>query len=46
MTVDWRSLGLPVPKRVRDLWHDADVPAAADYTVQVPRHGAVLLRAS
>ncbi len=45
MTVDWRALGLPVPKRVRDLWRDADVPVAADYTVQVPRHGAVLLRA-
>ncbi len=46
ITVDWQSIGLPAPKHVRDVWRGTDVPPAADYTVQVPGHGAVLLRVS
>lgn len=46
ITVNWRAIGLRAPKRVRDLWRGVDVAPAADYTVEVPRHGAVLLRVS
>ncbi len=45
MTVRWQDVGLPRPKRVRDLWRGADLPTAAAYSTDIPRHGAILLRA-
>ncbi|MES3154305.1 glycoside hydrolase family 27 protein [Sphingomonas faeni] len=45
MTVRWQDVGLPQPKRVRDLWRGADLPTGAAYSTDIPRHGAILLRA-
>jgi alpha-galactosidase len=45
MTANWAELGIKKqPKTVRDLWLHQDLAPAADYTVEVPSHGVVMLR--
>jgi alpha-galactosidase len=45
MTARWSELGIAKqPKSVRDLWQHKDLDAAAEYTVEVPSHGVVMLR--
>jgi alpha-galactosidase len=47
ITVDLAQLGLNKSMKLRDLWKGADVSASGGkYTVTVPGHGAVLLKAS
>jgi alpha-galactosidase len=48
ITVKWSDMGLQsAPKRARDLWAHRDVKLdGGEYTVTVPAHGVVLLRAS
>jgi alpha-galactosidase len=45
MTVQWTDLGLKSNPKVRDLWAHRNVRAPGSYTVQVPSHGVVMLRA-
>ncbi|HEY7838225.1 MAG TPA: glycoside hydrolase family 27 protein [Terriglobales bacterium] len=45
MTVQWSGLGLKSNPKVRDLWAHRNVHAPGSYTVQVPSHGVVMLRA-
>jgi len=43
--VDWETLGLEGPQRVRDLWRHRDVGVCdGKYTADVPRHGVQLVR--
>ncbi len=45
VTAHWEALGLSGRQPVRDLWKQRDMGEHADgYAVEVPRHGAVLLR--
>jgi alpha-galactosidase len=45
MTANWSDLGLEGAHSVRDLWLHKDVGTFRDrYTVEVPAHGAVLLK--
>jgi alpha-galactosidase len=45
ITVKWAEVGVKgVNPRVRDLWEHKDVAAAAEFAVDVPAHGVVLLR--
>ena len=47
VTVNLRELGLNETMKLRDLWKHAGVPTSGGkYTVTVPPHGAVLLKAS
>ena len=43
VSVTWADLGLK-PAKVRDVWAKSDLAPADTQTVNVPRHGAVLLR--
>ncbi|MGN6593571.1 MAG: glycoside hydrolase family 27 protein [Terriglobales bacterium] len=45
MTANWQALGVRPKPRVRDLWSHRDFTAAGPYTVTVPAHGVVMLRA-
>jgi len=45
MTVRWSDLGLKSNPKVRDLWAHRNIHAPGSYTVQVPSHGVVMLRA-
>lgn len=45
MSVSWAALGLSGPQPVRDLWlHKSAGTLPAAYSVEVPAHGAVLLK--
>jgi alpha-galactosidase len=45
IAVSWARLGLKPPGRVRDLWRQQDLARPGDdYAVEVPRHGAFLIR--
>jgi alpha-galactosidase len=46
MTVNWSEVGVTSANpKVRDLWAHRDIAnAGADYSVNVPSHGVVLLR--
>ena len=47
MTLDFKAIGLSPPAKVRDLWEHKDIAAVQDtYTVEVPKHGVVLLKVS
>ena len=47
MTLDFKAIGLSPPAKVRDLWEHKDIATAQDtYTVEVPKHGVVLLKVS
>jgi hypothetical protein len=54
MSVNWADLGMPAEpagKRVRDIWkynsHGGDLGVhTGGYTVVVPKHSAVLIRAA
>jgi alpha-galactosidase len=41
----WKDLGIAGPRKVRDLWRQADIgPKNDSYAIQLPRHGSALLR--
>jgi len=45
VTVKWSDLEMKVPARARDLWAHRDIALQdAQYSVDVPAHGVVLLR--
>jgi alpha-galactosidase len=45
VTADWKALGLKGSQPVRDLWLHKDLSPATDrVTIEVPAHGAVLLK--
>jgi alpha-galactosidase len=45
VSVTWSELGLAGPRRVRDLWRQADLGTFSDeFGAQVPAHGVVLIR--
>jgi alpha-galactosidase len=46
MGIDWGSLGVEQPHRVRDVWARRDLPAEPGLDVSLPRHGSALLRLS
>jgi alpha-galactosidase len=47
MTLDFKAIGLSPPAKVRDLWEHKDIATMQDtYTVEVPKHGVVLLKVS
>ncbi len=47
VTLHLRDVGLPANAKLRDLWAHKDVSASdGSYTVTVPGHGVVLLKAS
>jgi alpha-galactosidase len=47
MTLDFKAIGLSPPAKVRDLWEHKDIATVQDtYTVEVPKHGVVLLKVS
>ncbi|HTL67095.1 MAG TPA: NPCBM/NEW2 domain-containing protein [Lacunisphaera sp.] len=45
IAITWAQLGLTGPQQVRDLWRQQDLGTeAAGYAVELPRHGAALIR--
>jgi alpha-galactosidase len=45
VTAEWSDLGLTGKQPVRDLWHLKDLgESTGHYTVEVPRHGCVLVK--
>src|SRR5205085_1523749 len=47
MTLDFKAIGLSGAAKVRDLWEHKDIGMVQDtYTVEVPKHGVVLLKVS
>ncbi|HMH02262.1 MAG TPA: alpha-galactosidase [Terriglobales bacterium] len=47
MTLDFKALGFSGPANVRDLWEHKDIGTVRDsYSVEVPKHGVVLVRVS
>ena len=47
ITVDFNSIGVTGPARVRDLWQHQDLgTVSGSYTASVPRHGVVMLKIS
>ena len=47
ISLKWSDLGLSGAQQARDLWRQKDVESSADgYTVEVPRHGCVMLKVS
>jgi alpha-galactosidase len=47
MTLDFKAIGFSGPAKVRDLWEHKDIGTVQDsYTVEVPKHGVVLVKVS
>src|SRR5229473_99684 len=47
MTLDFKAISLNGPAKVRDLWEHKDIGTVRDsYTVEVPKHGVVLVKVS
>ena len=47
MTLDFKAIGFSGPAKVRDLWEHKDIGTVRDsYTVEVPKHGVVLVKVS
>jgi alpha-galactosidase len=47
VTAKWSDIGVSGRQTIRDLWRQQDLGAAeGEFTVDVPRHGAVLLKIS
>ena len=47
MTLDFKAIGFSGPAKVRDLWEHKDIGIVQDaYTVEVPKHGVVLVKVS
>lgn len=47
MTLDFKAIGFGGAAKVRDLWEHKDIGMVQDtYTVEVPKHGVVLLKVS
>jgi alpha-galactosidase len=47
MTLDFKAIGFSGPAKVRDLWEHKDIGTVQDsYTVDVPKHGVVLVKVS
>jgi alpha-galactosidase len=45
MSIDLKTIGLPHPSKIRDLWEHKDVTAdQGSYTTEIPGHGVVLVR--
>ena len=45
LAVDWKTLEITGPQRVRDLWRQVDLGTrSGTFEVEVPRHGVALLR--
>jgi len=46
LALDWASVGMKNPARVRDLWRQKDLANVADsFKADLPRHGVMVLRA-
>jgi len=47
MTLDFKAIGFSGLAKVRDLWEHKDIGIVQDaYTVEVPKHGVVLVKVS
>ena len=47
ITLELRSIGAPSSAKIRDLWEHKDLGTVKDsYTVEVPKHGVVMLKVS
>jgi alpha-galactosidase len=47
MTLDFNAIGFNSPAKLRDLWEHKDIVAVqGSYTVEVPKHGVVLVKVS
>ena len=47
MTLDFKAIGFSGPAKVRDLWEHKDIGTVQNaYTVEVPKHGVVLVKVS
>jgi alpha-galactosidase len=47
VTAKWSDIGITGSQTIRDLWRQADLGTAiGEFTAEVPRHGAVLLKIS
>ena len=47
MTLDFKAIGFSGAAKLRDLWEHKDIgPVQDTYTVEVPKHGVVLLKVS
>ena len=47
MTLDFKAIGFSGATKVRDLWEHKDIGTVQDqHTVEVPKHGVVLLKVS
>jgi alpha-galactosidase len=47
MTLDFNTIGFNGPAKLRDLWEHKDIGAVqGSYTVEVPKHGVVLVKVS
>jgi len=47
MTLDFKAISLNGPAKVRDLWEHKEIGTVRDsYTVEVPKHGVVLVKVS
>jgi alpha-galactosidase len=44
LSVPWSAFGFERPPHVRDLWLRQDLPAAENFTAELPPHGCTLLR--
>ena len=44
MSARWEDLEIKKNPKVRDLWAHTDVDAPAEYSVEVPSHGVVMLK--
>ena len=47
ITLEFKTLGVNGPEKLRDLWDHKDLGSVQDsYTAEVPKHGVVMLRVS
>jgi len=47
MTLDFNAIGFNGRAKLRDLWEHKDIGAAqGSYSVEVPKHGVVLVKVS
>ncbi len=47
ITLDFKTIGVTGPAKLRDLWEHKDLGSTQDsYTAHVPKHGVVMLKVS
>ena len=47
ITLDFKTIGVTGPAKLRDLWEHKDLGSPPDsYTAHVPKHGVVMLKVS